>query len=324
MEEKLDPFLDPVLSFRRSAIGPAKQMASLNAQEQQFGLHWVEIIAATNAEMAYQFSANFAQAVLSLQHDLEAVQLWIVDAMTAFDEKGLQLSIKVLLNSKDFAQNHFSKQLGITLVEVKKLLSTFVCGLNGRVLNIESATQIYTDTETIFLPELIADYASKEENFLYYKLLTVFHWAQNWFGTWRYDLNEKFNEYDDPVQALQLFHSIETIRLLACIRITLPGFYRQAQPFLDDYISLKEQGEWSIIVERLSQNKVEIEESLKILDEYYGKLSAATFSFQGVLLPNKVQQLKNKRIVLEKNLFREALASIANEKPQSNSAEESL
>ncbi|MBE9525748.1 MAG: hypothetical protein IME94_02145 [Proteobacteria bacterium] len=55
MEEKLDQFLDPVLSFRHSATGPAKQMASFNAQEQQYGL---------------------------------------------------QLSIKVLLNSTDFAQNH--------------------------------------------------------------------------------------------------------------------------------------------------------------------------------------------------------------------------
>lgn len=44
MEDRLDQFLDPVLSFRRSAAGPATQMASLNVQEQQFGLHWVEII----------------------------------------------------------------------------------------------------------------------------------------------------------------------------------------------------------------------------------------------------------------------------------------
>jgi nitric oxide reductase NorD protein len=90
MEERLDKFLDPVLSFRRSAAGPAKQIATLAYSEQQFALHWIEIIASMNAEMAFQYAAHFSDAVTFLQHDLDAVETWTFEAMSLFDERGLQ------------------------------------------------------------------------------------------------------------------------------------------------------------------------------------------------------------------------------------------
>lgn len=316
MEDRLDQFLDPVLSFRRSAAGPAKQMATLNSKEQQFGLHWVEVIAATNAEMAYQFAAHFAAAVVALQHNLDAVENWIVDAMSAFDERGLQLAIKVLHNTRDFAEIYFKKQQGITLDDIKKLLTTFVCGLNGRALKVEPGQRIYTDTETIYLPELIAHYPSREENFRYYKLLTVYLWAQNWFGSWRYDVTEIVNEYDDPVHALHLFHSFESIRLLHCIRHELPGFYRQTDAFLEQFKTLKSDIEWQAVIELLERKKSTVDDSLKLLKQHYKQLNICDFHFQGVLLPNKVQQVKQRRLGDEKTRFREALSRLADEKRQ--------
>ena len=316
MEEQLDQYLDPVLSFRRSAAGPAKQMAALSTQEQQFGLHWVEVIALTNAEMAYQYAAHFSEAVLFLQHDLDAVEHWTIAAMSAFDERGLQLCIKVLHNTKEFSENYFKKQHGIVLDDIKKLLSAFVCGLNGRTLKIEAAEQICTDTETIYLPEIISDYSSKEDNFFYYKLLTVYQWAQNWFGTWRYDLNEQFNQFDDPVKALKLFHCLESIRLLNRIRYELPGFFRQAENFLGDYLELQNNEQWQLIFSELAHKTIKVDDTLLLLNKHYSLLQPRDFSFQGVLLPNKVQHIKDRRLKDEKNLFREALARLADEKIQ--------
>lgn len=322
MEEQLDQYLDPVLSFRRSAAGPAKKMSTLSTEEQQFGLHWVKIIAATNAEMAYQFAANFSDAVLYLQHDLDAVKKWTIEAMSAFDERGLQLCIKVLHNTREFSENHLKQQNGIILDDIKKLLSTFVCGLNGRTLKIEGAAHTCTDTETIYLPELVSNYASKEDNFCYYKLLTTYQWAQNWFGTWRYDLNEKFNQYDDPVKALKLFHCLESIRLLNKIHDELPGFFRQAKHFLDKFETLKHHEQWQPVFSRLSEKASKVDDTLALLEQNYLLLPTYEFSFQGVLLPNKVQTIKERRLKKEKNLFREALARLAEEKHQSRSEPE--
>ena len=318
MEEQLDQYLDPVLSFRRSATGPAKQISALTVKEQQFALHWVEVIALTNAEMAFQYAAHFSDAILFLQHDLKAVEQWTIEAMSAFDEKGLQLSIKILHNSKEFSENYFNKQHGIVLDDIKKLLTAFVCGLNGRSLKIESAEQTYTDTETLYLPEIISDYPSKEENFIYYKLLTVYLWAQNWFGTWRYDLNEQFNQFDDPVKALKLFHCFESIRLLNRIRCELPGFFRQTENFLGHYKVLLANNEWQAIVTKLSEKNAMVDDTLALLKQYYPLLQAHDVSFQGVLLPNKVTQIKERRLAEEKTLFREALARLADEKHAAN------
>ncbi|MCW8932961.1 MAG: VWA domain-containing protein [Gammaproteobacteria bacterium] len=323
MEEQLDQFLDPVLSFRRSAAGPAKQMSALNAKEQQFGLHWVGVIASTNAEMAYQYAAHFSDAVIFLQHDLDAVENWTIEAMSAFDERGLQLCIKILHNTKEFSENYFKKQNGIVLEDIKKLLTTFVCGLNGRALKVEPGQYTCTDTETIYLPEIVSDFSSKEDNFFYYKLLTVYQWSQNWFGTWRYDLNEKLNHFDDSVNALKLFHCLESIRLLNRIRFELPGFFRQAEHFIEDFNQLQHNGvsgqeEWQVVFSVLSEKTARIDDTFELLNQYYSSLDAYEFSFQGVLLPNKVQHIKERRLKDEKSLFREALARLADEKRQAN------
>ena len=58
IEEKLDEFLDPVLSSRRTAGGLARALAAFERSQQDFVTRWVDIIAKTNAEMAYQFAAR--------------------------------------------------------------------------------------------------------------------------------------------------------------------------------------------------------------------------------------------------------------------------
>ncbi|MCK5697442.1 MAG: hypothetical protein KAI02_04715 [Gammaproteobacteria bacterium] len=316
IEEQLDHFLDPVLSFRRSALGPAQQIATLSASEQYLCLHWIEIITSINAEFAYQYAAYFSTAVKELKHDQEALKSWTIDAMSAYDERGLQLAIKVLQQSQEYAEHYFNKQDGIVLEDIQKLLTAFVCGLNGRSLKIAAADTSYTDTDSIFLPSLISDYSTKKENFFYYKLLTVYQWSQNWFGSWRYELNEPLNDYHDPVKALRLFHCLESIRLLYKIRAELPGFFRQATPYLNDFRTLENDPKWHSICKILADKKASVDHTFSLLNQYYTLLEPIIFSFQGELLANKVALVKQHRISEEKHRFREALAQIVDEKKQ--------
>ena len=318
LEEYLDQFLDPVLSFRRSAAGPAEAIAQLAKKEQQFSLHWVKIIAATNAEFAYQYAASVAAAIVSLQQDIQAIELWTIEAMSAYDERGLQLACKVLQNHQSWAEDYFKQQQGILLDDVNKLLTTFVCGLNGRDLKIEvlgsQDNAVYSDTESIFLPKMISEYSSKDNNFIFYKLLVVYQWAQNYFGTWHYDLSEQMSQYHDSKLALNLFHSFESIRLLYKIKKELPGFFRQAQTYLKPFYRLQEDPQWSSIYLQLAKESANAQISLDLLAIHYQQVKAIEFTFQGILIPEKVDAVKQRRLLLEKNLFREALAQIAQEK----------
>lgn len=324
IEEQLDKHLDPVLSFRRSATLPAEKMAGLTIEQQQFGLHWVSVIAASNAEMAYQFAANYSNAIKNLQQNLKAVESWIIESMSAFDKKGLQFSMTVLLGSQKFAEDFFKKQQGVTLDEIKKILATYVCGLSGRPLKIAIADSIYTDTETLFLPELMGDFDTKEENFLYYKLLTVYLWAQNWYGTWRYDLDWMIQSYDDSKKALLLFHNIETIRLLQRVKCKLPGFYRQVSHFLEDYYRLQQSQQWQPVFFALSNTSCTVETSINLLEQYYLLLDPVHFQFQGALNMDEVEYIKNQRIIKEKKLFRDLLSKISAEKKTELKKKESL
>ncbi|MHB8551185.1 MAG: nitric oxide reductase activation protein NorD, partial [Acidiferrobacterales bacterium] len=73
LEEKLDEFLDPVLSSRRTATGLAVALAEFNLNQQEFVLHWVGIVAKTNAELAYQFAAQVPEGLrLMVFDDIES------------------------------------------------------------------------------------------------------------------------------------------------------------------------------------------------------------------------------------------------------------
>ena len=106
-------------------------------------------------------------------------------------------------------------------------LNDFFRGLSGRKLKIEAGEEAFTDTETIFLPLLLARLSSPEQNFLLYKAMIVALWAQTRFGTFRADLPALLDSHTDPDRALKLFHGLETLRLEAVISRELPGLHRQ-------------------------------------------------------------------------------------------------
>ena len=86
LEERMDVYLDPALSSRRTAAQPARELAELARREQDFVLHWGAVIARDNAELAYQFTAFGARAMCLM--DLEAVESWLLYAMDLYDKKG--------------------------------------------------------------------------------------------------------------------------------------------------------------------------------------------------------------------------------------------
>ena len=87
LEARLDEALDPVLSSRRTARPLAENLAPLARDLQDFALHWVNVIARTSGEMAYQFAALAPDALRRL--DTAAAETWIIQAIDTFDREGL-------------------------------------------------------------------------------------------------------------------------------------------------------------------------------------------------------------------------------------------
>ncbi len=308
MEEHLDEFLDPILSSRRTAASVAQRLAVCDYQQQAFVLHWVGVIAHTNAELAYQFANNVIQA-LNLMDD-EGVEAWIIQAMDVYDKKGLHSAISVLR-----APKKAQKTKGLLLEEIERILDTFIAGLSGRRLSLVSSEYFYTDTETLFLPALLNQFTSREDNFLLYKAMAVHLWAQTRFGTWqkRFSLNQAIQNFSIPEKACQLFHTLERLRLDACMERELPGLHRDIHQMLKKLGETAIPSEWLSIAEQLAHPSATVQESYDLLAKIYSTHSPHFLCYQGILIPNTVEEIMALRLAREKKAFRIAVIDLAKE-----------
>ncbi|MDE2090032.1 MAG: hypothetical protein KGJ12_08440, partial [Gammaproteobacteria bacterium] len=314
VEERLDQFLEPVLSSRRTAAAPARGLTGFDRARQEFVLRWVGIIASSNAEMAFQVASHAAQALKVM--DEKAMEGWIIHAMDVYDKAGLHSAVAALKEIESYARELRARASGLVFEEVSRVLEAFVRGLSGRPLKLEAAEQIYTDTETLFLPAIVSRFPRREDNFRLYKAVTVHLWAQTWFGTWRMSLAQAAAGFGDAARAVRAFHALEILRLDACIARELPGVHRDMNALR---AALGEEAPpsspvWYQAAEILSRPGAGVEESYRWLPRVYAEELPRPLSYQGGLYPERVEQQMALRREREKQAFRVALAKLLDER----------
>ena len=314
LEERMDVYLDPALSSRRTAARPAADLAAFSVPEQAFVLHWGAVIAKDNAELAYQFTA-FAPQAIGLM-DLTAVESWLLYAMDLYDKKGQMPAIRAFQEVADFAANMQEKLAGRALEDCAGVLERFVCGLNGRPLKIAAGDRHFTDTETCFLPAVIGRFPDKDANFRLYKAMTVHQWAQNWYGTWRGGVllgaveSARLTGSD-----LALFHALEQVRLDACIARDFAGLHR-------DMAALRREldepdPDWTAITGVLEYAGADVGDSLRLAAQLAtGRVGQRPVSccYRGELDPLAVRARLDIRAALEQDRFRIALAQLVEDR----------
>ena len=309
LEERMDIYLDPALSSRRTAAQPAQALAACTRAEQDFVLHWGAVIARDNAELAYQFTAHARDAIRLM--DLDAVEVWLLYAMDLYDKKGQMPAIRALQDVPGFAANMQEKLAGAVLEDHAAVLERFVCGLNGRPLGIAAHERCFTDTETIFLPPVVGRLQDKADNFRLYKAMAVHQWAQNWYGTWRGEglltavASGALGRADLP-----LFHALETIRLDARLARDFPGLHRDMAALRralgNDDTALRGRAA------RLAEPDASVQDSLRLLAELRG-MEPGTCCYRGALDPAAVRERLDLREALERDRLRIALARLVDE-----------
>jgi nitric oxide reductase NorD protein len=298
----LDDCLEAEFTFVKSEK-PAAFILKLPRQQQDYILNLVKRVADTNIELAYQLACNSVLALEAMDERL--VEEWAMTATDFYDRQGLYPAMSVIRELDGFIDTAHERAHGSVFAEQVGVLLPFVHGLSGRKLKLEVSEDTWTDTETIYVPAIMALFEDRKQNFLLYKATVAHHWAQIHFGTFRTDLSRL------PVEQLGTFSSLETIRLDACIRRELPGLYRQMQSLR----SLMDEAESAIAVELgqlLASPQAHVGTTLELLDRVAMRdLPAACY--QGTIKPEAVAEIMNRRIEREKAYFRVALADLANE-----------
>lgn len=243
----------------------------LRQDEQEFALHWTDVIRKSNSEMAFQFVSHAPNALQLM--GIEGTKDWLLSAMDIYDKEGLYPGSAALSALEEFAGQYRLSHIAVRLDQVRNVLETFLYGLAGRKLKLEVGSSIFTDTNTLFLPERINRFNDREKNYQLYKAIAVNLWAQTWFGTFKRKnpetphLDERLGAFDNPAHALKLFNLLETVRLNACIQRELPGLGREILNL--DQNPSPHDSTWKHLCDGLRKQQATVEDTLTATKQLY-------------------------------------------------------
>ena len=300
----LDECLEVEFSFVKNEV-PAEKIQQLPRHQQNFILGLISRVADTNIELAYQLACGSVYALREMGQRM--VEEWAMTAADNYDRKGLFPAMSVIRDLDNFINTAHERAHGSLLEEEIGVLLPFLHGLSGRKLKLEAAETSYTDTETIYLPAVMALFSDEKENFLLYKSTAAHHWAQIQFGTFRTDLSQLGEDQ------LIKFTSLETLRLDACIRNELPGLHRQMQSLQNKFQQTTSSNASNEIINILSAPHASVQTTLDLLDKVTYEQCPASCVYQGTIDPIAVASTMSKRIAREKAFFRVALSDMEKE-----------
>lgn len=300
LQLRLELLVEQVLSSSRSVFKPAQDLVSFSMTDQERFLQSVEDIALKNPELAFHF-CHLAPSGLRLldEHDWPT---WIAHIEAIHNDQGIDNAITALQSVDSYADSIAIAPTSVSFDEIVRVIESILLGLNGRALKLEPGDELFTDTEIIHVPENIAVFKDREDNFALYKSIAVHQWAQTWYGTWRIDIEQLIENLGDSERALQLFHSLETIRLDAYILRELPGIGRAMQKFNSLLSANDLPAAWQSAVTELSAAGASVHDTARLLYQLYDSdYEPEGTLYQGMLAPQLAKQKLSDRVEQDKS-----------------------
>jgi nitric oxide reductase NorD protein len=311
---EIGPLLDDWLQVEFTDYALQEQaecIAALRADDQAFILGWIQRSAAVNVQVGHMFATQAPRILTEGNH--RSVEAWIVHALDEIDRVGLKFALDTLRDHGRFVAAGREHAGGAVYAQFAGVLRNFVHGLSGRVLRLEQgdcADGAYTDSETLFLPAVVADFDDVQDNFVLAKLLVTMLWAQTRFGTFSCDFASVCARYPDAARALDCFRALETLRLEAAMARELPGIGREARRALSLSRSDALAPEWRAWRERLAAPGASVQDALACVEQAYAADLPLPPPFQCALRPDAVAAVQAARIAREKTLLRVKLAEL--------------
>ena len=111
---------------------PAELLVTQSRGDQDFIIGLTRRIAATNEELAFQFSMNAVKAMQAM--DKHMVEAWAMTSTDNYDRKGLFPAMSVIRELDSFVHTAHINACGAILEEEISVLLPFAQGLSGRKL----------------------------------------------------------------------------------------------------------------------------------------------------------------------------------------------
>lgn len=321
IQDFLDDFLGLILSEQRTIKAQAEALAQCTREQQLWVFQWVKTLIRENIELAYQFTINAPKALALISEN--GLEDWITEAVEINDNMGLQAAIAHLQAVETYAKAYQRKHTGLPLADIQGILQTFLTGLNGRQLQLATSDVTFTDTHTLFLPITLNRFVLYADNFLLYKAMIAHLWAQTWFGTWRRPLFTAIARFNHRDKAIRLFHTLERLRLDACLARELPGLYRDMGHLLTRLTEQRVPSGWQDIAHRLALPDATVDDSYHLLETVQTWQVPPSVCYQGIVLPEQVEHQMTLRQAEDKKAFQDELAQLNKNKSTAPKSQDS-
>lgn len=321
VQKDLEKATGSLIDRRGRGAELVSKFAALDREQQDFIYHWAAIIGESNDELASQF-VNRAPFAFD-RMDQNGVESWLMLAMDEFDNRGLGAGIETLEKLPEFVETYARRHSSCEFEAVVQFLQHFVTGLGGRELQITADRDVYTDTEKLYLPEVINEHERLEQNFSLYKLTAVHLWAQSWYGTWRYQVVERLARAPGVDNVVDIFNRLECIRLDACIGRELPGLRRQLDAVAYTDPEHEQHWErWRSAAPFLQEPGSTALDSIALVTEFMHESLPPLKRYQGEIFLERVRSTLFSRIEREKAAMKQALAELQQALEQAAGGEE--
>ncbi|HTJ96483.1 MAG TPA: hypothetical protein VL381_03365 [Rhodocyclaceae bacterium] len=211
---------NPNLAVQQRAVAVLEK---LNRDQQNQILHWVEVAAQSSYEVAMNLALQ-AQFVF-LQLDSNGVEAWALGALEVKDREGVDAALSFLHDLDSFVATHKYAEASANFIEVEERTRTFIQALAGKYIDVKSYEYAVTDTETLFLPDVLATLPSAADNRRLYRVMASLLWAQTHYGTFTdaSNLDEILARYPDADLAKEWLDALEAARLEGKLGADFPG-----------------------------------------------------------------------------------------------------
>ncbi len=273
------------LKSKAPIIKPANELAKRSHPTQSFFLSQLRLISNLSSEHAYQLLLASSSVLDNMEQD--QYEHWLEDVQHYLQANDSKAASDLISDYKNYTRIN---NVQIHVVELNKVIDTIdklAISIHKSQIPISIQTKdgsfAYTDGHQLYLPSSIATFDNYADNYKLYKIL-IFHLVgQVHYRTWDavqalQDTEERYGQ-----SYLELFSTIETLRIDQTIRHDYPGIWRDIES-----LNIKNQVDYpeNIFVDYDHTSvKSSIDLTNKLIDQKY---LLPNVSYQPDFLPDKI------------------------------------
>ncbi len=240
-------------------------LEDLNEEQQRLLLQAVSTVWPISHSLSFSFLKEGTRHAGEL--DSETLAEWLRRILFNYEEGGLKKARAYMAESHPDLLLEEVEPAVVRLSENIGRLTAYARGISGLDIKLQSSGLIYTDTETIYLPEEVDFFINSNKNLLYYKLIISQQTScivqgslghSQLFQLWRsapQRPEEKINgspgaifsfeKFDDRQCAAELYQLMELYRSFQLLNREFPGLIRETAHIRRQLLHLRKVNQWS-------------------------------------------------------------------------------